>query len=83
MNQLIQSVNLQGDIYGMLLTSPVESDGGGDDGDPAQDGDDGQNHGVAAEAARSVDVALLQTVPGLNEKNNDQNFTRQTSVFNQ
>lgn len=50
----------------MWLTSPVEGDGGGDDGDPSQDGDDGQDHGVAAQTTSSVDVALLQTVSGLN-----------------
>lgn len=53
-------------LHWMLLTSPVKGDGGGDDSDPSQDGDDGQNHGVAAQAASSIDVALLQTVSGLN-----------------
>lgn len=53
-------------LHEMLLTSPVEGNGGGDDGDPSQDGDNGQNHGVATQTASSIDVALLQTVPGLN-----------------
>ncbi len=63
------------DVYGMLLTSPVEGDGCGDDGDPSQDGDDGQNHGITAQTASSVDVALLQTVSGLNRvKNSEEMF---------
>lgn len=49
----------------MWLTAPVEGDGCGDDGDPSQNGDDGQHHGVTTQAASSIDVALLQTVPGL------------------
>lgn len=50
----------------MLLTSPIERDGCSNDGDPPQDGDDGQNHGITAQTASSIDVALLQTVSGLN-----------------
>lgn len=49
----------------MLLTTPVEGDSCSDDADPAQDGHDGQNHGVATQTSSPVDVALLQTVPGL------------------
>ncbi len=43
----------------MLLTSPVEDDGGGEDGDPTEDRDDRQNHGIAAQTASSIDVSLL------------------------
>lgn len=63
-NMLMKNPKGEGDE--MWLTSPVEGDGGGDDGDASQDGDDGQNHGVAAQTASSVHVALLQTVSGLN-----------------
>lgn len=51
----------------MQPTSPIEGEGGGDDGDASQDGDDGQDHGVASQAASSVHVALKQTVSGLME----------------
>lgn len=56
-------------IDGVIMrpTSPVEGKGGGDDGDASQDGDDGQDHGVASQTASSVHVALLQTVSGLME----------------
>lgn len=49
----------------MRPTSPIKGKSGGDDGDASQDGDDGQDHGVASQTASSVHVALLQTVSGL------------------
>lgn len=51
----------------MRPTSPIEGKGGGDDGNASQDGDNGQDHGVASQTAGSVHVALLQTVSGLME----------------
>lgn len=42
-----------------VLTSPVEGDGCSDDGDAPQDGHNRQNHGVAAQTPRSVNVTLL------------------------
>lgn len=53
----------------MPLTSPVEGDARNDDDNPSQDGHHGQNHGVAAQTASTIHVALLQTVSGLNREN--------------
>uniref|UniRef100_A0A8C2WJ36 Methyltransferase 23, arginine n=1 Tax=Cyclopterus lumpus TaxID=8103 RepID=A0A8C2WJ36_CYCLU len=50
----------------------VEGDACSDDGETSQDGDDGQNHGVAAQTASAIHVALLQTVSGLNGKNSEE-----------
>lgn len=51
----------------IILTSPVEYDGGGEDGDTSQDGDNGQNHGVTAQTSSSINIPLLQTISGLKE----------------
>lgn len=52
----------------MSLTAPVESNSGRDDRDPSQNGDDRKHHGVAAQAASAVNVALLQAVAGLEHR---------------